>query len=168
MRRLPDSEQFSMDAQEYRLGAFATIPVGPVGATKNQRLLVPQQTAPSGDAGSLVTVALERPLGIVFEEGEGGRIVVTEVMAGSNAGRQARLAQLTQQGSYVRAGDVLAAATTVEVLYGPQALAGASAPVRTWVSFIAAGLMFGDVMERLQRGREGDGPVHLVLWREHQ
>jgi len=113
----------------------------------------------------LTNVSLLPPHG---PQGEGGRIVVTEVMAGSNAGRQARLAQLTQQGSYVRAGDVLAAATTVEVLYGPQALAGASAPVRTWVSFIAAGLRFGDVMERLQRGREGDGPVHLVLWREHQ
>ena len=73
---------------------------------------------------------------------------------------------MVQEGFYAKEGDILRGATTIQVLYGPGALAGASAPTRTWVSFtVPDGSSLPETMERLQRGRESDGAVTLVLER---
>lgn len=156
----------------FSLGVPVRLQVGPVGDDAETRTFYIRPTRGLDDSNSrLVTVSVERPCGVVFEQSDDGSVFVAAVQADSNAARQARLAQLVQQGESFQEGDVLRAFVTTNTVYDTRAQLGVSLPQRE-LQFVSLD-EFRDmarswelISDRLGRGRKADGPAQFVLERQ--
>ncbi|CAG9466156.1 unnamed protein product [Pedinophyceae sp. YPF-701] len=147
-------------------GERIRIDVGPVDK-KRATTFVFERTV--GADSALVQVTLPRPMGVVFEEDRSrSRVVVAEVVPGTNADRALKRARLNS--GVVRApmpGDVLRAFTCTTTVYtGMGTLGfGAKPPTRTVVLYGADGERWPAVSAALQKGVVADGDVTLILER---
>ena len=132
----------------------------------------------------LITVVLDRPLGLILKEdtartsaptqkGGGGstRIVVDDIIPGSNAERLFKAGKLSPEAALACAmpGDVLRGFTCTTFVYEGFAAttlgAGSKPPTRTLTVFGADNQSWGNVMGAMKRGVVADGPVTLILER---
>lgn len=136
-----------------------------------------------GPSSSIVVVTLPKPLGIVFEESPlrnaygKNRIMVGELIAGGNADRASRVAQLflgaprkNAQSNIplvnggVLPGDILRATTTAGVLVD---FFGIRRPQRVMDLYVADGRPWHLVMRALHASFVADGGLTLVLERRN-
>lgn len=154
----------------YSLGVPVRLQVGPVGDDAAPRTFY-VRPAQGDDSSRLVTVSVERPCGVVFEQSEDGSVFVAAVQAQSNAARQARLAQLVQRDESFQVGDVLRAFVTTNTVYDARAQLGVSLPQRE-LQFVSLDdyrdmpRSWQLISEQLGRGRQADGPAQFVLERQ--
>lgn len=151
------------------------IKVGPV-RSKSEKVYAFQKIFPSS---SIVVVTLPKPLGIVFVESPlrnaygKKRIMVGELVAGGNADRATRVAQLFVGRSNAQAnspiinggvmpGDILRATTTAGVVVD---FFGIRPPQRVMDLYIADGRPWNFVMRALTASFVADGDLTLVLER---
>lgn len=141
--------------------------VGAVGKRKPlpfafQRVLAPPST--------LVSVRMERPLGITFEMDDAGRTRVVELVRNSKAAQQSAVARLgagPSSGSFAQVGDVLRGVTATTMVWGKRTeLTGdLTGSQRRVILFGADGQSWSDVQGALRSGYVADGAVELILER---
>jgi hypothetical protein len=148
-------------------GEAVRVEVGPVGSTV-PRTFIFDKRFDSNVPSVIVVTQLQRPLGIVFEEGPGGEARVAELIPGGNADQLRRQTSLDPALSKraPRVGDILRACTATNVVYQTGALLfGAQPPQRTIVVYGADDQRWPNVAAALTRGLLADGKVTLVLER---
>jgi len=159
-------EEFGAEEETYILGIPVKCDVGYVGDLEQRTFFVQRVL---GEESKMLTVKLERPAGIVFEQEEAGEnwIRVVALLEGSNAERKQRLSKLTQRmDSAPQVGDILRGFTTTLTMYGTESLSGLSLPKRQ-VQFVAVDDLgrWEEVKDRMRRGVQRDGPVVFALER---
>ena len=148
------------------------VDVGVVGARRSRMFVLRKVLSSSSSASDIVSVTMERPLGIVFERDTEGMVRVADFVEGSRAGRAAAVDRL--QSSYnvnvtsAKRGDVLRAFTTTTLSFGPRAqlLGDLSGTKRAVVLFGCDDQPWNKVVGALKAGLVADGPVTLLLERE--
>lgn len=148
-------------------GEAVRLEVGPVGSTV-PRTFIFEKKFNNNVPSVIVVTQLQRPLGIVFEEGPGGEARVAELIPGGNADQLRRQTSLDPALSTraPRVGDILRACTATNVVYQTGALLfGAQPPQRTIVVYGADDQRWPNVAAALTRGLLADGKVTLVLER---
>lgn len=149
-------------------GEAVRLEVGPVGSKVPRTFIFEKRYLQKNMPSVIVVTQLERPLGIVFEEGPGGEARVAELIPGGNADRLMRQTSLDPALSKMapRVGDILRACTATNVVYQTGALLfGAQRPQRTIVVYGADEQRWPNVAAALTRGLVADGKVTLVLER---
>jgi hypothetical protein len=148
-------------------GEAVRLEIGPVGSTV-PRTFIFEKRYNNNVPSVIVVTQLQRPLGIVFEEGPGGEARVAELIPGGNADQLRRQTSLDPSLSKraPRVGDILRACTATNVVYQTGALLfGAQPPQRTIVVYGADDQRWPNVAAALTRGLLADGKVTLVLER---
>lgn len=152
-------------------GIRLKVDVGVVGGRRQRTFVIRKTFSFSSD---VVSVTMERPLGIVFERDTEGMVRVADMVQGSRAGRAAAVERL-QGGGFSgaavvgapRRGDVLRAFSTTTLSFGPRAqlLGDLSGTKRAVVLFGCDGQPWNKVVGALKAGLVADGPVTLLLER---
>jgi len=159
-----EDEVIDLD-MDYDMGSPIKCKVGTVGDEETRTFFIPRAL---GDQSSILTVEVQRPAGILFEEDEGdGLVRVVAIQDDSNAAKLRRIGQLTQQMEKApEVGDVLRAFSTTSTVYGTGALTGTSLPKRELQFILVDDMETWDmVADRLRRGRKSDGPAVYILER---
>eukprot|EP00892_Ulva_mutabilis_P011490 jgi/Ulvmu1/8713/UM047_0053.1 len=130
---------------------------------------VATSAAPARRRSQLVTVTLERPLGLIIEEdARTKRAAVADIVDGSRAAQRAQLAGFdrARRADAALRGDVVRAFTATNLVYPAKSLLfGMQPPQRQVVVFGADGQKWERVSAALKQGLKEDGPVTLVLER---
>lgn len=157
--------------------ATSARPPAPAASSRSGRAVTVADLAPPVAApaparrrrSQLITVTLERPLGLIIEEDVSAkRAVVADIVDGSRAAQRAKLAGFdrARRADAALPGDVVRAFTATNLVYPTKSLIfGMQPPQRQVVMFGADGQKWERVSAALKLGLVEDGPVTLVLER---
>lgn len=149
----------------YDFGDPVRMLLGPAGELRPETVRVRRVLA---NASKVVTVQLEKPIGIDLEPIANGALCrVRALEEGGSAAAAARMAALSGANKFAApcVGDVLLAVTGPVLAYDRSARVGLTKPRRKIVATLAANENCEGLQEALRDGLLADGPVTLVFER---